>query len=162
MTTAEYRKEIVYNYENHDYAMYLDRELIGFARNHAEACDTLNQLVFELRSGQYCADMSPADIANTLRDMAIEITDIQAEMCPCGEAAGDPDLCAPCYAEHVSKLYRQRTPDLDGPVVAGIVAQAAHRCPSVQTMLIDAYHQFVAELATDPRYNAQLTTRSAD
>ena len=48
-----YRKEIVYDRETHDYAMYLDGELVGFARTDPEAEVTLAQLVFELISGQY-------------------------------------------------------------------------------------------------------------
>jgi len=48
-----YRKEIVYDRETHDYAMYLDGELVGFARTYHEAEVTLDQLVFELMSGQY-------------------------------------------------------------------------------------------------------------
>jgi hypothetical protein len=48
-----YRKEIVYDRETRDYAMYLDGELVGFARNYHEAEITLDQLVFELMSGQF-------------------------------------------------------------------------------------------------------------
>jgi hypothetical protein len=48
-----YRKEIVYDKETKDYAMYLDGELVGFARTYAEAEATLDQLVFELLSGSY-------------------------------------------------------------------------------------------------------------
>lgn len=43
-----YRKEIVYDRETHDYAMYLDGELVGFARTYAEAEATLNELVYEI------------------------------------------------------------------------------------------------------------------
>lgn len=43
-----YRKEIVYDRETRDYAMYLDGELVGFARTYHEAEITLDQLVFEL------------------------------------------------------------------------------------------------------------------
>lgn len=43
-----YRKEIVYDRETRDYAMYLDGELVGFARTYHEAEVTLDQLVFEL------------------------------------------------------------------------------------------------------------------
>jgi hypothetical protein len=32
-----YRKEILYDRETHDYAMYLDGELVGFARTYHEA-----------------------------------------------------------------------------------------------------------------------------
>lgn len=48
-----YRKNIVYDYETRDYAMYLDDELVGFASTYHEAEVTLDQLVFELMSGQY-------------------------------------------------------------------------------------------------------------
>jgi hypothetical protein len=48
-----YKKEIIYDRETHDYAMYLDGELVGFARTYAEAEITLNQLIFELLGGQY-------------------------------------------------------------------------------------------------------------
>lgn len=48
-----YRKSIVYDRESRDYAMYLDGELIGFARTYQEAEITLDQLVFELLHGNY-------------------------------------------------------------------------------------------------------------
>ncbi len=44
----DYRKEIKYDREARDYAMYLDGELVGFARTYHEAEVTLDQLVFEL------------------------------------------------------------------------------------------------------------------
>lgn len=43
-----YHKEIVYDRATRDYAMYLDGELIGFARNFHDAEVTLDQLVWEL------------------------------------------------------------------------------------------------------------------
>jgi hypothetical protein len=48
-----YRKEIVYDLETHDYACYLDGELVAYARTYHEAKVLLDQLVFELLSGQY-------------------------------------------------------------------------------------------------------------
>ncbi len=48
-----YEKEIVYDPETRDFAMYLDGEIVGFARTYQEAEVTLNQLVFELINGQY-------------------------------------------------------------------------------------------------------------
>jgi len=48
-----YRKNIVFERESHDYAMYLDGELVGFARTYYEAETTLDQLVFELLHGNY-------------------------------------------------------------------------------------------------------------
>lgn len=49
----EYEREIVYDPETRDFAMYLDHELIGFARTYHEAEVTLDQLVFELLNGHY-------------------------------------------------------------------------------------------------------------
>jgi hypothetical protein len=51
--TAMYEKTIVYDPETRDFAMYLDGELVGFARTYQEAEVTLDQLVFELINGQY-------------------------------------------------------------------------------------------------------------
>ena len=48
-----YRKEIVYDRETRDFAMYLDGELVGYARTYHEAEITLDLLVFELMSGQF-------------------------------------------------------------------------------------------------------------
>ncbi|NNJ09363.1 hypothetical protein EKD04_003375 [Chloroflexales bacterium ZM16-3] len=48
-----YEKEIVYDPETRDFAMYLDGELVGFARTYQEAEVTLDEIVFELISGQY-------------------------------------------------------------------------------------------------------------
>jgi hypothetical protein len=47
-----YRKEIVHERKTRDYAMYLDGELVGFARTYQEAEVTLDQLIFELMSMQ--------------------------------------------------------------------------------------------------------------
>ena len=47
-----YRKEIVYDRETRDYAMYLDGELVGFTRTYHEAEIELDSLVFELMSSQ--------------------------------------------------------------------------------------------------------------
>lgn len=51
-STPLYTKEIVYDHEAHDYAMYLGGELAGYARSYHEAEATLDQLVFELMSGE--------------------------------------------------------------------------------------------------------------
>ena len=48
-----YRKQIVHDRTTHDYAMYLNGELIGFARTYREAEITLDQLILELSSGHY-------------------------------------------------------------------------------------------------------------
>lgn len=51
-----YRKEIVYDRETRDYRMYLDGELVGFARTYHEAEVVLDQLIFELVSCGLCFD----------------------------------------------------------------------------------------------------------
>jgi len=46
-----YEKEIVYDPETRDFAMYLDGELVGFARTYQEAEQTFDELIYELLSG---------------------------------------------------------------------------------------------------------------
>lgn len=53
-----YRKEIVYDRDTRDYACYLDGELFGFQRTYHEAEICLDQLVFELLSGQYFREVA--------------------------------------------------------------------------------------------------------
>jgi hypothetical protein len=48
-----YRKEIVYEPDTRDYAMYLNGELVGYARTYHEAEVALDQLVFELITNDY-------------------------------------------------------------------------------------------------------------
>lgn len=48
-----YTKEIIYDPETRDFAMYLDGELVGFARTYQEAEQALNELVYELIHGGY-------------------------------------------------------------------------------------------------------------
>lgn len=48
-----YRKTILYDRETCDYAMYLDEELVGFARTYVEAEVTLDHLILELLHGDY-------------------------------------------------------------------------------------------------------------
>lgn len=45
-----FRKEIVYDRESRDYAMYLNGELVGYARSYSEAEIALDNLVFEILS----------------------------------------------------------------------------------------------------------------
>lgn len=48
-----YEKEIIYDPEVREFAMYLDGELVGFARTYYEAEQTLDALVYELLNGLY-------------------------------------------------------------------------------------------------------------
>jgi len=53
--STTFDKSIVYDPQTHDHAMYLDSELIGFARTAQEAQTTLDQLVLELLSHRFSA-----------------------------------------------------------------------------------------------------------
>ncbi len=53
---AMYEKAIVYDPETRDFAMYLDGELVGFARTYQEAEEALDALVSELLSGRYVCE----------------------------------------------------------------------------------------------------------
>lgn len=58
-----YLKEIAYDRDTRDYAMYLDGELVGFARTYHEAEVTLDQLVFELMTSAPAPAMTgPASV----------------------------------------------------------------------------------------------------
>ncbi len=48
-----YHKEVRWERETRDYSLWLDGELVGYSRTHAEGMVVLNQLVFELISGEY-------------------------------------------------------------------------------------------------------------
>jgi len=60
-TTELYRKEIQYDRTTRDYAMYLDGELVGFARTYHEAEVSLDQLVWELISGGWTRTTTELD-----------------------------------------------------------------------------------------------------
>lgn len=53
-----YRKEIVYDRATRDYAMYLDGELVGFARTYHDAEITLDELVYVLLGGNFFEKVS--------------------------------------------------------------------------------------------------------
>lgn len=75
VATPAYRKEIVYDRESRDYAMYLDGELVGFACTYQEAEATLDQLVFELLS---TPEVPVADVVEQYRTEAATSADIAA------------------------------------------------------------------------------------
>lgn len=52
------RKEILYDRETRDYAMYLDGELVGFAPNYRDAEVELDRLALEL--AQFAAGWTAA------------------------------------------------------------------------------------------------------
>jgi hypothetical protein len=46
--SVAWQKDIAYDPETRDFAMYLDSELVGFARTYQEAESTLDELIAEL------------------------------------------------------------------------------------------------------------------
>ncbi len=48
-----YQKLIRFDRESRDFAMYLDGELVGYARTLNEAERTLDQLIYDLMHGDY-------------------------------------------------------------------------------------------------------------
>lgn len=80
MTTTD-RKEIKFDRETRDYAMYLDGELVGYARTYHEAEVELNRIVFEqLSHGVMLA--RPADAEPTFSRGEVEALpfDLDAEL----------------------------------------------------------------------------------
>lgn len=67
-----YRKKIVYDRDTHDYAMYLDGELVGFARTYHDAECTLDTLVFEQMSGEAGPGTGPHEINLTALRIAVD------------------------------------------------------------------------------------------
>ena len=78
-TDATYRKEIRYDRETRDFAMYLDGELIGFARTYHEAEVALDQLVFELLSGDATATATELDAGSDVDAIAADTLVIRAD-----------------------------------------------------------------------------------
>lgn len=70
-----YRKEIVYDRDAREYAMYLDGELVAFARSYHAAEIALDQLVFELLSGGAAHTATELDSGSDPDTMAAESTE---------------------------------------------------------------------------------------
>ena len=60
-TTHEIPRSINYDAASGDFAMYLDGELVGYARTYHEAEVTLDQLVYDLLSEGQCATAQALD-----------------------------------------------------------------------------------------------------
>ncbi len=68
-----YCTRIEYSQATHEYGMYLDGELIGFARTYQEAEVTLDQLVCELLSGDYGCEAGSETCILELAGATIEV-----------------------------------------------------------------------------------------
>jgi hypothetical protein len=65
-----YKKHIKFDRETKDFAMYLDGELVGYARTYLEGETTLNELVYELlSSGQLPTATERAADADEVREV---------------------------------------------------------------------------------------------
>ena len=85
-TDATYRKEIVFDRETRDFAMYLDGELVGYARTYHEAEITLDELVFELlssgdHSAENCPRIHPIDATALLTEADAVIGRLYCPLC---------------------------------------------------------------------------------
>jgi glutamate mutase epsilon subunit len=61
--TNMYEKAIIYDPETRDFAMYLDGELVGFARTFQEGETTLNELVYDLLNREFSTAESTTEAA---------------------------------------------------------------------------------------------------
>lgn len=90
-----YRKEICYDRETRDYAMYLDGELVGFGRTYHEAEVTLDQLVFELMSGEFFKAPDGL-VVPPVDELVLTATELD------GGAVDMPSTCKNCKGPHHS------------------------------------------------------------
>lgn len=112
-----YQRKIEYDRESRDYACYLkcgdgEYELVGFARTYHEAEVTLDQLVFELLSGQYFQQARPAEMAKATFVPSCDwgvFNNGSITTCACGKPAAillhgvadlDIALCGTCHAAY--------------------------------------------------------------
>jgi hypothetical protein len=121
-----YRKEIVYDRETRDYAMYLDGELVGFARTYHEAEVTLDQLIFELISGQY---FQAPQIAERREPVFVAVCAVCEEAVPEGvvtDFGADTVVCTTCAARLDADDDGPATNATAGPGALGVATPAAH------------------------------------
>jgi hypothetical protein len=111
-----YQKEIVYDRETRDYAMYLDGELVGFARTYHEAEVTLDQLVFELISGehfreQHARPAEPAPEATYVPAVQSISRTLHPDLNVFTEPGGLFDVHNPELEVNIGRQVRFTTPD---------------------------------------------------
>lgn len=82
VTTLQFRKEIEYARATKDYVMFLNGELVGYARTPGDADKVLDQLVFELLNHPFA---TVAEVVEQHRDTLAESADIAAELLVCDE-----------------------------------------------------------------------------
>lgn len=96
-------KQIVYDPETRDFAMYLDGELTGFARTYQEAETSLDELVYAiLEQHADAAPLACADLAALFRSDKAAAAAQLAALTP-----GQRWLQAVAYASYLSELRGQ-------------------------------------------------------
>lgn len=127
-------REIVYDKESRDFAMYLNGELVGFARTHHDAEVTIDELVHSTLTH---AAPEPAPVTDT--------SDLNARPIPrcadCGAALGDYGRCEDCDDR---KYAAECKPDVQGNYWAVCGAPCDWPC------MCDAIVR--APIAETPRY----------
>jgi hypothetical protein len=86
-----YDKSIAYDYETRDYAMRLDGELVGFARNYHEAEIALDLLVYEMLSDGHFASATELDGGSDLDAIRDSLALVEDEQCGQDFAQPQPD-----------------------------------------------------------------------
>lgn len=154
-----YKKEIVYDRTTRDYAMYLDGELVGFARTYHEAEVTLDQLVFELMSGLYYREQAapaPAEPVHAacqvcgktlVEDGLTHCRTCKAEIALDAAQIDPPTTCVFCSGLH----HPQSCPDMR----ALLFAPDAPIICSIPDNLCDVHDPCPAHAADAARYLAE-------
>lgn len=113
-TDATYRKEIVFDRETRDFAMYLDGELVGYARTYHEAEVTLDELVFELLSSGATATATQLDGGSDVVGMLVEVAQTETAH------TNAPDCCCDACMR-ASYAYLNTLPSLPVDVAALVI-----------------------------------------
>lgn len=128
-----YEKSIRYDRETHDYACYLDVELMGFERNYHAAEVYLDQLVFELLNTPHTL---PAVIEEEEEMVADDWEFGAAEDALPDEDDSDDDY-ADAMAEQAMGTYNGKVPSDFAPSTCCFCQKphAAQSCPAMRARL---------------------------
>ena len=120
-TDATYRKEIVFDRSSRDYAMYLDGELVGYARTYHEAEITLDELVFELLSSGATATATQLDGGSDVDECAAEVVGMLVEVAQTEIAHTNAPDCPCDECMRTSYAYLNTLPSLPVDVAALVI-----------------------------------------
>lgn len=111
MTTTD----ATYRRESRDYAMYLDGELIGFARTYHEGEIALDELVFELLSSGATATATQLDGDSDVDECAAEVVGMLVEVAQTETAHTNAPDCSCDACMRASYAYLNTLPSLVNP-----------------------------------------------